>query len=370
MTASFRTHIIGNAYRRLLKPVLFRVDPEIIHDRFTALGEFLGASAVTRAITRLAFSYRHPMLRTTVEGITFPNPIGLAAGFDKNARLLDVLPAVGFGFTEIGSITGRPCAGNSKPRLWRLPQSKALVVYYGLMNDGADIISERLRGVPCRFPVGISAAKTNDQRTADPEIAIADYCHVVERFRGIGDYLTVNISCPNAFGGEPFTDPALLDRLLTSVDRCADKPVFVKLAADLTPHQLDAILDVATRHAVAGFVCSNLTKDRSRLDITGALPSMKGGISGKAVQYLSDEQIRHVYRRTGGKYSIIGVGGIFTAEDAYRKIRAGASLVQLITGMIYEGPQLIGDLNRGLVRLLERDGFASVADAVGVDNRS
>jgi dihydroorotate dehydrogenase len=369
MAVGTHTRIIAGLYGRVLKPLLFTADPEDVHDRFTNVGEMLGTTEAGRAITRALFGYDHPMLRSTVRGMTFANPVGLAAGFDKNARLLNILPEVGFGFEEIGSVTGRPCAGNPRPRLWRLPKSEALTVYYGLKNDGADAISDRLRNRTFRYPVGISAAKTNDKETADPDKAVADYAHVVSRFRGIGDYLTINISCPNTFGGEPFTDPVLLDRLLTEVDGLADKPVFLKLAVDLPTQQLDEIIEVCSRHRIDGFVCSNLTKNRANMRIADADVPSKGGISGKPVQALSDEQIRYIYRRTAGKYTIIGVGGIFSAEDAYRKIKLGASLVQLITGMIFRGPQLIGEVNRGLVELLKRDGYRSITEAVGADNR-
>lgn len=369
MAVGPHTRIIAALYRRILKPILFAFDPENVHDQFVNIGELLGDNAATRLITRAMFYFSHPSLATTVAGIRFENPVGLGAGFDKNARLCGILPDVGFGFAELGSFTGKPCAGNPRPRLWRLPKSKALAVYYGLKNDGADAISERMRSAQMRFPVGISAAKTNNKETADPDVAITDYCHVIDRFRGIGDYFAVNISCPNAFGGETFTHPDLLDRLLTAVDARADKPVFLKLAADLSEHQLDEILRACANHRVDGFICSNLAKSRANPAIIDANVPAVGGISGKPAQSLSDEQIRYLYRKTRGKYSIIGVGGIFNAEDAYRKIRLGASLVQLITGMIYEGPQLIGQINRDLVRLLRRDGFRTIGEAVGAENR-
>lgn len=358
-------------YKSVLKPLLFQFDAEEVHNRFVNIGAILGATGVGRALTRAFFSYQHPMLRTTVAGMHFKNPVGLAAGFDKNARLPDILPDVGFGFAEVGSITGKPCAGNPRPRLWRMPKLQSIQVYYGLANDGADAISTRLRGKTFRIPIGISAARTNDQSTVDTAAGIADYVHVVEKFRSIGDYLTINISCPNTFCGETFAEPALLDQLLAAIDPIADlpdgkagKPVFVKLAVDLSPEQLDVILDVCAKHRVDGFVCSNLAKNDLGPDLPG-----QGGISGKPVQKGSDAQIAHIHRRMGGKYAIIGVGGIFNAEDAYRKIRLGASLVQLMTGMIFEGPQLVGQINRDLVRMLNRDGFSSVAQAVGVDSR-
>lgn len=370
MDDPWRVKFGARAYRHVMKPIFFRFDPEVVHDHMTRVGQILGRWAVLRALTRFAFDAPiNPALVSHIAGIQFPNPIGLAAGFDKNAHLWNILPDVGFGFAELGSITGQPCAGNPRPRLWRLPDDEALVVYYGLKNDGADAIAARLAHMHARIPIGISAARTNSPHTTEVAAGIVDYCAVVDRFRGIGDYLTINVSCPNTCGGEPFTDPQLLDQLLREVDIRAEKPVFLKLAADLTPVQLDAIIEVADQHNVAGFVSSNLTKNRSQLSLRSAVVPDHGGISGRAVQQLSDQQIQYLYRHTKGKYHIIGVGGIFSAEDAYRKIRLGASLLQLITGMVYRGPQLIGQLNRGLLRLLKRDGYASIPEAVGVDNR-
>lgn len=359
MAVGFHTRIIARLYQAVLKPMLFLIDPEDIHDRFLNIGNLLGSTVFGRAITRALFFYSHPMLHTMVAGIAFPNTIGLAAGFDKNARLYDIMPEVGFGFVELGSFTGKPCAGNPRPRLWRIPESQALRVYYGLANSGANAMSAQLRDARFRIPVGISAARTNTLEMSDPDSAIADYVHVVERFRGIGHYIALNISCPNTFCTDTFADPVLLERLLSTINPIADKPMFVKLSPNIPTQQLDAILDVCVRHRVAGFICSNLAKQSDG----------PGGISGVPAQKGSDEQIAFVYKKTQGKYPIIGVGGVFTAEDAYRKIRLGASLVQLITGMIYEGPQLIGQMNRDLVQLLKRDGFSSVSQAVGTDSR-
>ncbi len=358
------------AYRYALKPLLFLRDPEAVHDAFTRVGVLLASSSIAQRTIRSIFRYDDDILATNVAGIRFQNPIGLAAGFDKNARLTNILPDVGFGFAELGSITGKPCAGNSGTRLWRLPKSKGLVVYYGLKNDGADSIAGRMRRAAFRLPIGISAAKTNSKETIDADAAIDDYAHVVESFRGIGDYYTINISCPNAFGGEPFTDPTRLDALLTRIDALADKPVFLKLAVDLSHAELDAIIAVCNTHRIAGFVCSNLTKRRQNAKIVEQTVPEKGGISGMPVQSLSDAQVAYVYRATRGAYAIIGVGGVFTGKDAYRKIRLGASLIQLITGMIYRGPQTIGQINAELAALLRRDGFKNVADVVGVDNHA
>ncbi|HTK05436.1 MAG TPA: quinone-dependent dihydroorotate dehydrogenase [Candidatus Eisenbacteria bacterium] len=355
-------------YRYAAKPYYFRRDPEDVHDSVTRIGEFLGRHGATRFATSVALAHADPRLELRVCGIDFPNPVGLAAGFDKDARLVDIMPSVGFGFMEVGSVTGQPCEGNPKPRLWRLPDSQALAVHYGLKNDGCAAISRRLAGRKFGAPVGTSIAMTNCAENADVEAGIADYAKAFGAFTDIGSYYTVNISCPNAFGGQPFTAPDRLDRLLSRLDGIfTRKPVFLKLSPDLDASEIDAIIEVAMRHRVRGFVCSNLTKDRENDRLVDAAIPRRGGFSGKAVGAMADAQIAYVYRKTEGKYAIIGCGGIFTAEDAYRKIRLGASLVQMITGMIFEGPQVVGDINRGLVRLLDRDGLDTIADARGDD---
>lgn len=363
----WRNRVSRFLYQAIFKRIAFRIDPETVHDAVVRFGAFLGSHRLTRKITAALFDYADPALEQIVSGIRFPNPVGLAAGFDKNAQLADILPAVGFGFAEVGSVTGEPCAGNPKPRLWRLKKSRALVVYYGLKNDGAAAVAGRLAGKKFARPIGISLAKTNSPATVEIKAGIADYLQAARACVAVGDYWTVNISCPNAFGGEPFTDPVKLDSLLTEVDKIrVPKPVFLKLSPDLAEEQVDALLGVVARHRVNGFVCTNLTKKRNGKIIDESAPE-RGGISGRPVQASADRMIARIYQKTGGRYVIIGAGGIFSAEDAYKKIRLGASLVQLITGLIFEGPQLVSDINLGLVRLLKKDGYDSVGEAVGVD---
>ena len=369
-TVTIRNRIIGGAYRRVLKPLFFARDPERVHDLMTATGACMGRHAATRRLARVLFSYAHPSLEQTMFGLRFVNPIGLAAGFDKNAELTDILPDVGFGFAEIGSVTGEPCEGNPKPRLWRLPASQSLLVYYGLKNDGCEAIAARLTGRRFRIPVGISVAKTNSTATVETAAGIADYVKAFRTVHDVAGYVTVNISCPNAFGGEPFTDPGKLDLLLAAIDRLAPtKPVFLKLPADLAPGELDALLDVSTSHRVDGYICSNLTKRRENPRVIERDVPTKGGLSGKPTELLANALISHCYRRLHGRAVIVGCGGVFTAEDAYEKIRLGASLIQMITGMIYRGPQVVSEINQGLVRLLKRDGYTNVSQAVGAAHR-
>lgn len=364
----FATNLEHWLYTRVAKPIFFKRDPEFVHDRVTRLGKFIGRWQFGRAVTKLLFYYAHPSLEQDVLGMHFANPVGLTAGFDKNAELTDILPSIGFGFAEIGSVTGERCEGNPKPRLWRLPESKGLVVWYGLKNDGCETIAERLNGKEFTIPIGVSVAKTNCRETADVEAGIADYAKAFATMEPVAEYLTVNISCPNTYGGEPFVSPALLERLLAGLDQLAtSKPVFLKMPCDLTTDELEALMDVAERHRVDGLILSNLTKQRDRPEIISCeIKGIdKGGISGKPVSQASNALIAHAYKKKGKRIVIIGVGGIFTAEDAYEKIRQGATLVQLATGMIFEGPQVIGEINRGLVELLKKDGYTSITQAIG-----
>jgi len=232
-------------------------------------------------------------------------------------------------------------------------------VYYGLKNDGAQAIATRLSGKPMAFPVGISIAKTNCPATVDTAAGIADYIQAAEYMKDIGDYVTLNISCPNAYGGEPFTDPKKLDQLLHAYRALKiHKPVFLKLAAELSQEALDAIIDVGEAYDIDGYICTNLKKQEG----------VQGGMSGKLVQEESDDMVSYVYKKVQGKRIVIGCGGIFSAEDAYRKIKLGASLVQLITGMIFEGPQVVGEINAGLTKLLKADGYTHISEAIGIDN--
>lgn len=371
-TRPVHTRIIYGAYAKVVKPFFFSFDPETIHDTLVSTGSFLGRFALTRALTAALFRYRHPMLEQTIRGIHFPVPVGLAAGFDKEGVLTDIMSSVGFGFMEIGSVTGRPHTGNAHPRLWRLPKSRGLVVNYGLKNDGCEVIAQRLSTKKKRLPWGISIAKTAILENDDTENGIKDYLKAYTTLYPIADYITINISCPNVDGGQPFCDPANLDLLLETIatNRLGDKPHFVKLSPDISKEQVKEIVKTAEKHGIDGFVCTNLTKPRENEYLLDTNVPKKGGMSGKVVDALSDSVIRTVYEETKGKKLIIGLGGVFTGADAYRKIRLGANLVQLLTGMIYEGPQAIGQINRDLVQLLKKDGFTSIGEAVGADLRT
>ena len=369
-----RDFLIRVLYKTFVKNTLFLIDSEKVHERSIKAGKFLGRHKITKNITRSVFSYSNPdALGQNIFGIKFPNPIGLAAGFDKNAELTDILPDVGFGFAEVGSITGEPCKGNPKPRLWRLKKSKSIVVNYGLKNDGCEKISKRLKNKKFEIPIGISIAKTNSRETREPKEGIYDYLKAYKHFSDIGNYLTINISCPNAYGGQPFTNQTNLGRLLAEIEKIrVPKPILLKLPPDLRIDEIDEIIDIARKYRIAGFICSNLTKYQENSKIKDKILEKRipgaGGISGKVIEELSNDQINYIYRKTRGEFVIVGCGGVFCAEDAYKKIKAGASLIQLITGMIFEGPQLISEINQGLVGLLKKDGLVNISQAIGMDN--
>lgn len=360
-----RNQFIGFIYRRLLKQILFLFDPERVHDRMIVAGRLLGSNSLTRGVIGLMFNYQNSKLEQIIAGVKFKNPVGLAAGFDKEAMLPKILPAVGFGFEEVGSITALAFDGNERPWIWRLPEARSLRINYGLKNSGAQNIHQRLMGRTFNFALGISIAKTNSEKTSHVETGIEDYFTSYQIFQDTGDYFTINISCPNTCEPAPiFADPKNLDLLLAKLFSIPKtKPVFIKLSPDLQAEQLEGILQLGNKYPVDGFICTNLTKV-NKFNHPG-----KGGFSGKAVEELSNQMLARVYKYYGGRKIIIGCGGIFSAEDAYKKIKLGASLVQLITGMIFQGPQLISEINQGLVELLEKEGYNNISQAVGVDNK-
>lgn len=358
-----KIQIIKFLYKFLARPLFFLIDPEDIHDGILIFGNFLGSNPLTKNITKLFFNYQNSKLEQEICGIKFKNPVGLAAGFDKDANLVNILPDVGFGFMSVGTVTFKPYEGNPKPRLYRLPKSKGLVVYYGLKNIGVKKIVEKLKKLgneetrkEQQFPLFISIGKTNAKYTSSDKAGIKDYYDCFRKVieSRVGDIYEINISCPNTFGGEPFTTPERLNNLLKKLYTLSiNKPVFLKMPIDKDWGEFKKLLDVAIKYKVDGIIIGNLQKDRKNKAIKDEIPKViKGGISGKPCWDTSNELIAKTNKTYGKKLIIVGVGGVFSPEDAYEKIKLGASLVQLITGMIYEGPQLIGEINRGLVRKL------------------
>jgi len=339
-------------YKRLLKPILFLFDPEDVHNFFMDMGEWFGRHTSTRAAVGTAYGYHGRDISRTVDGIVYRTPFLLSAGFDYNARLSRVLPSIGLGGEEAGSITARPCEGNPKPRLTRLPRSQSILVSKGLRNQGVDAIIKRLKATPREpsFVLGISIARTNDTQSVSLEAGIADYVYSYKRLNeeGVGDYYTINISCPNAFGGEAFTKPELLDSLLKAIKAIpSKKPLYVKMPINIPWEQFDSLLKVADARGVNGVVIGNLNKDYSSLDFREEAPAAyKGGLSGKPCRKLSTELIKKTREKYGKRFTIFGVGSVMSPEDATEKFAAGADLIQLITGLIYEGPGLVRKMCR------------------------
>lgn len=349
-----------------IRPFLFLMDPEKAHG--------LALSALKYGLGPHVANDIDPILHTQVAGLNFPNPIGLAAGFDKHAEVMGSVLRLGFGFTETGSITPQPQQGNPKPRLFRVVEAEAAINRFGFNSDGMEKGLQRLiayhqasQGVS-RGIVGINIGKNKE--TAD---AAVDYVLGVRTFAPYADYMTVNISSPNTPGLRNLQGRDQLGDLLQQVmaERSASvkqPPVFVKIAPDQTPEQMEDIAEVVLKSGVHGLIIGNTTLTRPA-HIPANVANEAGGLSGKPLFELSTQVLKDMYRLTQGRIPLIGCGGVSSAADAYAKIRAGASLVQLYTAMIYEGPLLVSRIYSGLAELLRRDGFKSVSDAVGIDHR-
>ncbi|KAI0566933.1 dihydroorotate dehydrogenase (quinone) [Gracilaria domingensis] len=334
------------------------------------------------AAPRLPFVPRpqdSPRLRSQVWGLPFSNPVGLAAGFDKHAEAMVGLFDVGFGFIEIGSVTPQAQQGNPRPRVFRLPEDRAVINRYGFNSVGVETVHDRLvrydsggRYQHLTGPLGVNIGKNRD--TA-PEDAVEDYLKVLLRLGDLAEYVVINVSSPNTPGLRSLQAAddlrALLSPLLLARDRLVYRPpLLVKIAPDLSDEQLRDICQVVEQLGVEGLIISNTTVSREGLKSQSPCAEEKGGLSGRPLRELSTEIVRKAYGFTGGRIPIIGVGGIECGQDAYDKIRAGACLVQIYTALIYQGPRLVQRIKDELDELLKRDGFESVADAVGADHRS
>jgi len=353
-----------------LRSALFRLDAEDAHH--FAVGTLGGFEGIGRPVLRAIFDVEDPRLRSTVFGIDFPNPVGLAAGFDKDGKGFPGLSALGFGFIEIGTVTAHGQSGNPRPRLFRLPADRALLNRMGFNNPGAEEVSRTLAREPSRVVLGVNIGKS---KVTPLEAALEDYLTSLELLHPFARYVVVNVSSPNTPGLRKLQEAEPLRQLLQGIVsrakelRGPELPILVKLAPDLTDPQLDEAVEIALAAGVAGLVAVNTTISREGLrtppDRVRELGD--GGISGGPVRRRAQEVVSRIRGRTGGSVPIIGVGGIFSAEDAWRRIRAGADLVQVYTGFVYEGPSMVRRINTGLLRRLEREGFASIAEAVGTD---
>jgi dihydroorotate dehydrogenase len=349
-----------------LRSVLFRFDPERVHRL-----AHVALHAVTPGMARARRPVPPASLATRCMGLDLDGPVGLAAGFDKGDVAVAGLFALGFSHVEIGTITPRPQAGNDRPRLFRLPEHGAILNRMGFNNEGMDRCAERLAALPRAARLGPIGVNVGKNKTTPNEEAAADYLACIDRLHPFADYLVVNISSPNTPGLRQLQEREQLDRLLRAcvarlAERAPGKPLLVKLAPDLAPEALDEAVDVAVAAGVAGIIATNTTVTRAGVE---RHPRAKeaGGLSGAPLRRLSTEVVRRCHARAAGRVPIVGVGGVMDAESAYEKIRAGASLVQIYTGLVYGGPGLVKRINDGVAALLARDGFRTLSDAVGAD---
>ncbi|MBI1206784.1 MAG: quinone-dependent dihydroorotate dehydrogenase [Azospirillum sp.] len=351
----------------LVGPILRSFDPDTAHD--------LTIRALKTGLVPPVCRAEDPILRCRLWGLDFPNPLGMAAGFDKNAEVVDSLLRLGFGFVEAGTVTPRPQPGNPRPRMFRLPAQGALINRLGFNNRGLEAFAGRLAARRQRSGIGTGIVGANVGRNKDTVDAAADYVAGVAALAPLADYLVVNVSSPNTpglralQGREPLAE--LLGRVRAALagaalagSAVAPPPLLLKIAPDLTAEDLADVAEVALASGIDGLIVSNTTIARPA-GLPPALAGEAGGLSGRPLFGPSTVVLAEIYRLTGGRLPIIGCGGIASASDAYDKIRAGASLVQLYTALIYRGPGLIGEIKRGLAARLRADGFSCVAEAVG-----
>jgi dihydroorotate dehydrogenase len=350
-------------YRSLVRPILFSLPPETAHE--------LALHSLALLPTRLfAKSYTNPALRIERFGLNFANPVGLAAGLDKNGVALQPLAALGFGFIEAGTVTYHPQPGNPRPRLFRLREDEALINRAGFNNDGAAAFARRVEQHRPSCVLGVSIGKS---KITPLENATEDYLASFELVYKVADYIAVNVSSPNTPQLRELQQSQQLTSLLSALQQRNRElqqplPLLVKLSPDLERSELETIVDVVQRLGIDGIIATNTTISREdlRTDAQRVAACGEGGLSGKPIKTRSTKMIADLYELTRGRIPLIGVGGIFTAEDAWEKITAGASLVQLYTGFIYQGPNIAREINEGLAKILAREGLKNISDAVGI----
>ena len=364
-----------DCYRALFRPLLFGIDAERAHRATLVACRAAGRVTLLRRALSQRFAFDDARLRTQVAGIVFPNPVGLAAGFDKNGIALEALASAGFGAIEVGSVSARASGGNpARPRLFRLPQDEALLVYYGVPNDGAQAVAARLARSSPGVPVGVSLVETNTGRAAPFGRVVEELAEAARRFSTLADYLVLNLNCPNTSSGiNPLNEPSNLRRMLDAMRGIENlPPLFLKFTAPREPSAIDAILTAVDPYEfVRGFI-PNIVPSRpcAGMRTPGIeYERLPGSITGSPLRTLACELLRIWYPRIDRKrHVLVGVGGVASGEDAYRMIRLGASLVQVLTALVYRGPGLVKCIKQELCGLLERDGLRDISEAVGTDH--
>ena len=366
-------------YQHCLRPVLFKQDAERAHVFALRVLAWASRDGIDRRIIGNLFTT--PDLPVETFGLKFPNPVGLAAGMDKSAAALPIWEKLGFGFCELGGVTRHPQPGNPSPRMFRAPDSGAIINRMGFNNPGADEFSRKLagwqgRGLWPKHPVGINLGKS---KVTPLENAAEDYAGSFRLLRDYADFFVVNVSSPNTPGLRQLQDKAALDEILAAISEIQKSPstpggrrpaVLVKVAPDLSFEALDEVLEVAAARDVSGIVATNTTITRPQTSDPALqkIYAETGGLSGRPLRVRSNQIIRHIFKHTGGRLPIIGVGGIFSAYDAWEKIAAGATLVQIYTGLVYEGPGLIRKIVAGLAERMKAAGVHNVKELIGCEN--
>jgi dihydroorotate dehydrogenase (fumarate)/dihydroorotate dehydrogenase len=362
-------------YRHVARPVLFRFDPEQIHSLTLRSASRFAHFPLGRRALEALYHFDDPRLHQTIGNLEFPNPVGLPGGFDKNGSAIDALAAVGFGAIDIGSVSRHPSPGNlERPRLFRLPLDQAIRIFYGVPNDGAAIVSERLRQAKprLRVPLGINLVETNTGVLLPPDAIIEEIAEAYRPFQGIADYIVINTNCPNSGGGASVLEqPDNMRALLTAFRRYPHlPPMFVKAYFYPQPETIDVFLDVVgqfdfVKGILPGYIDKRLPPLRTP---KAAFDKMRGSLTGPHTCQAGHELVRAWYKRIDPKrHVLISSCGIFSAKDAYARIRSGASLIQFYTALVYRGPGLVKQIKEELCVLLERDGFTNIAQAVGAD---
>lgn len=343
---------------KLIKPVLFQYDPENIHHFVTGGLRIANRIWGVKSLLKSNFEVIDSRLEREVMGLKFKNPVGLAAGFDKNAELVEELAEFGFGFIEIGTVTPLPQPGNEKPRMFRLPADEALINRMGFNNQGVDVAAERLRHI--KRDGLIIGGNIGKNKITPNEEAVSDYIKCFDRLFDVVDYFVVNVSSPNTPGLRELQEKEPLKNILNTLQQRNRKndisrPILLKIAPDLSDAQLDDIVEIVQETKIAGVIATNTTISRESLKSAETLTSQTGGLSGKPVRERSTDVIRYLSEKSNRSFVIIGVGGIHSAQDAIEKLEAGASLIQVYTGFIYEGPGIVKRINEGILLMQETE---------------
>lgn len=342
----------------IVKPILFQFDPENVHHSVTSALQFFNKLPGGSAISRSVWGFEDKRLEKEVFGLKFKNPVGLAAGFDKNGEYINEMANLGFGFIETGTVTPLPQAGNPKKRMFRLPKDGALINRMGFNNKGVDVVAQRIsayRNNPKYANNGlIIGGNIGKNKNTPNEEAVSDYIKCFDKLYQVVDYFVVNVSSPNTPGLRALQEKGPLMEILNTLQQRnlkndIQRPILLKIAPDLTDSQLDDIVDIVQQTGIAGVIATNTTISRDNLKSSETLKGEPGGLSGKPLTNRSTEVISYLSKRSKGSFPIIGVGGIHSPEDAVEKLQAGASLIQLYTGFIYEGPGLIKRINKKIL---------------------